>query len=325
MSSSPLPDRWPLLLTSPAALTAVSVTASLVLFALLAQAQGVLTSELLWIAAATAALVTVPIAVTVRYYQRRMVRQHRRTRDLAAELRRQAEAYERGAAERAQIVGMLAHELKNPLGNVREYAKTIQAEAEEAAVVREFAGLMEKEATEVLATVTDLLDGLAESRLDMPLNRERIALGELAEQVVRANRPRAEAKKQNLSFYAEPDLMVDADPHRLHVIVSNLLSNAIKYTPEGGTVRLRVQSEWTDRGLEARVEVEDDGPGLSAEEAARVFAPFVRGDARPTGGEQQTGLGLAISRRLAERHGGGLWTEQKKGPGARFVFALPIA
>ena len=317
-------DRWPALLTNPWALTAVVVTASLVLFSALAAAQGVLHTETLWIVVVVAAVVTAPAALAVQRYHDRTERQTRRLADLAAELRHQAEVYERGAAERAQTVGMIAHELKNPLGNVREYAKTIRAAADDAVLVREFAGLMEEEATHVLGTVTDLLDGLAASRLDVTLKRERLSLGALAEQVVRANRPRAEAKGQALSFSAEPNLDVEADPHRLHVILSNLLSNAIKYTPEGGSIRLRVQAEWAPQGLEAHVEVEDDGPGVGRDEAERVFTPFARGAARPTGGEQQTGLGLAISRRLAERHGGRLWADPDARTGARFVLALPL-
>ena len=318
------PDRWPALLTNPWALTAVVVTASLVLFCALAAAQGVLHPETLWIVVVVAAVVTTPAAIAVQRYHDRTERQTRRLADLASELRYQAEVYERGAAERAQTVGTIAHELKNPLGNVREYAKTIQSAADDAALVREFAGLMEQEATEVLGTVTDLLNSLAESRLDVTLKRERLSLGALAEQVVRANRPRAEAKRQAITFFAEPNLDVEADPHRLHVILSNLLSNAIKYTPEGGAIRLCVQSEWAPQGLEARVEVEDDGPGVGPDEAERVFTPFARGTAQPTGGEQQTGLGLAISRRLAERHGGRLWADPDARTGARFVLALPL-
>ena len=317
--------RWPALLRSPAATTALVVTASLVLFSILASALGVFTLQVAGIVAAVSVLITAPLALTVRRYHRQMAHQNQRLASMATELRSQTEAYERRAAERAQTVATLAHELKNPLGNVREYAKTIQAEADNAGLVREFAGLMEQEASEVLATATDLLDSLSESRLDLTLRRERLSLGALAEQVVRANRPRAEAKQQDLSFYAEPNMEVEGDPHGLHVIVANLLSNAIKYTPEGGAVRLRVQSEWSAEGLEARVEVEDNGPGLSAQDTQHVFEPFSRGDARPTGGEQQTGLGLAISRRLAERHGGRLWSEPTEGSGARFVLALPLA
>ena len=305
-------------------MTGVAVGAAFGLAGVFGAALGVLTLTLLGIAVVVAALVTVPIALTVQRYHARLASQNHRLTDLAAELRRQTEAYERGAAERAQTVAMLAHELKNPLGNLREYAKTIQSEAEDAALVREFAGLMEQEASEVLATATDLLESLSESRLDVTLKRERLSLGDLAEQIVRANRPRAEAKGQEVTFYAEPNLEVEGDPHRLHVIVSNLLSNAIKYTPAGGTIRLRVQSEWAMDGLEARLAVEDNGPGLTPEEAERVFTPFMRGDARPTGGEHQTGLGLAISRRLAERHGGRIWAEAPNGPGARFVLALPL-
>ena len=316
--------RWPALLESPAATTALVTTAALALFSTLAAARGVFALDVAAIVAAVAVLVTAPLALTVRRYHRQMARQNQRLADMAAELRSQTETYERGSAERARAVATLAHELKNPLGNVREYAKTIRAEAADADLVREFAGLMEQEASEVLATATDLLDSLSESRLDLTLRRERLSLGALAEQVVRANRPRAEAKQQDLSFYAEPNLEVEGDPHGLHVIVANLLSNAIKYTPEGGTVRLRVQSEWSAQGLEARVEVEDNGPGLSAQDAQNIFEPFARGDARPTGGERQTGLGLAISRRLAERHGGRLWSEPTEGSGAHFVLAIPL-
>ena len=106
------------------------------------------------------------------------------------------------------------------------------------------------------------------------------------------------------------------DAQQLGWVVTNLVGNAIRHAPGGVvTVRGRVG------GGEARIEVEDTGPGVPAEAAGRIFEPFVQVDteaARPG----SAGLGLAIARRVVEAHGGRIWAEPHPGRGL-FVFTLP--
>jgi signal transduction histidine kinase len=109
---------------------------------------------------------------------------------------------------------------------------------------------------------------------------------------------------------------VRADRERLLQVLSNLLANAVKFTPPGGEITLRVEIETED----VRVSVEDTGPGITPEDAQRVFDAFWR---KEHGGRGGAGLGLAIARGIVERHGGRIWVESVVGRGSAFRFTLP--
>jgi signal transduction histidine kinase len=115
---------------------------------------------------------------------------------------------------------------------------------------------------------------------------------------------------------AEP-VVVDCDRRRLELALANLLDNGLKFTPTGGRVALGVEA--LDEG--ARLWVADDGPGIPAEEQARIFERFTRGGA--AAGTEGVGLGLAIVRGVVRAHGGEVWVESEPGVGSRFCIELP--
>jgi signal transduction histidine kinase len=112
---------------------------------------------------------------------------------------------------------------------------------------------------------------------------------------------------------------VMADPVHLRQVVDNLVSNAVKYSPPGSTVTVSVEQQ--NSGW--RVNVQDEGPGITAADREHLFKDFARLSAKPTGGEKSTGLGLAISRRAVEAHGGQIGVDSEPGHGANFWFTLP--
>jgi signal transduction histidine kinase len=115
--------------------------------------------------------------------------------------------------------------------------------------------------------------------------------------------------------------VVLADRDRLTQVMINLLSNAVKFVPGGeGRVMVRLVSV---AGL-ARVEVGDNGPGLTAEECEVIFEKFRQGGNTMTNKPQGTGLGLPISRQIVEYFGGNLWVESEPGAGANFIFTVPL-
>jgi signal transduction histidine kinase len=115
--------------------------------------------------------------------------------------------------------------------------------------------------------------------------------------------------------------VVLADRDRLTQVMINLLSNAVKFVcAETGRVMVRVG----DDGREVRVEVEDNGPGLTAEESLVIFEKFRQGGNTMTDKPQGTGLGLPISRQIIEYFGGNLWVESRPGAGAKFIFTVPL-
>jgi signal transduction histidine kinase len=102
--------------------------------------------------------------------------------------------------------------------------------------------------------------------------------------------------------------------------LSNIISNAVKYSPHGKNVYVRMKAS----NEEIRIEVQDEGPGISADDMKKLFGKFARLSARPTGGEHSTGLGLSIVKKMVEAMNGKVWCESEVGKGATFIVDLPI-
>jgi signal transduction histidine kinase len=118
-----------------------------------------------------------------------------------------------------------------------------------------------------------------------------------------------------------PELRAAGDPERIHQVVSNLVENAVRFSPRPGCVNLRAAGN----GATVSFVVEDDGPGIAAEDVERIFERFRRGDGPPRGGSGGAGLGLAIARWIVELHGGEIHAERRDPTGTRFVVTLPQA
>ena len=210
-----------------------------------------------------------------------------------------------------------SHELRTPLTSIRGYAELWRAgglrdEAELADAMRR----MEQEASRMGALVDDLL---LLARLDQrrPLDRATVRLDELAADAVRD--ARAVEPDRPIELTAEP-VAVEGDEARLRQVVGNLLANARVHTPPTAPVRVSVGRH---DGV-ARVEVADEGPGMTPEVAQKVFERFYRADpsrARAGGG---TGLGLSIVAAIAEAHGGRAAVSSSPGRGSRFTVELPV-
>jgi HD-GYP domain-containing protein (c-di-GMP phosphodiesterase class II) len=147
-----------------------------------------------------------------------------------------------------------------------------------------------------------------------------VDLGQLARELGEGLEPTAAPRQIRLELEVEPDLFAEADADLLRRLMLNLLVNAVKFSPVSGTVLVRARAardEW-------QCEIEDEGPGIPAEDVPRVFERFFR--ARQPGEQQVegTGLGLAIARGIVELHGGRIWVETLTRGGTRFGFALPL-
>jgi two-component system OmpR family sensor kinase len=180
-------------------------------------------------------------------------------------------------------------------------------------------------------------DMLLLARLDQqrPLEHQTVDLLTLAADAVHDARVVAPDRSIHLTVGAGAALLVLGDEVRLRQVIGNLMSNALNHTPDGSAIDVRIRSGSVDearfpgnpdvaRGRSAAVlEVADHGPGLSREQAERVFERFYRADqARTSGG---SGLGLAIVASLVAAHGGAVWVQSVPGAGATFRIALPLA
>ncbi len=214
-----------------------------------------------------------------------------------------------------------SHELRTPLTVLRSVGEAGLREGASAADLRDTVGSMLEEADRMTALVESLLLLARADGGEAPLSRERLDLLALCREVVEDLDILAEEKGQTVKASGDTGAMILADRGVIGLAVMNLLDNALKYSPEGTCVRLTVT-----RGEERHVlRVEDEGPGIPAEDLPKVFDRFyrVRPDrSRASGG---TGLGLSIAHWAVTIHGGTVKALSEPGKGAVFVVRLPKA
>lgn len=224
--------------------------------------------------------------------------------------------------EKNEFLGIVAHDLKNPLSNISMLAKLLHREAATLSPteVKEFSGDIQMASERMFDLITNLLDINAIENKAVRLTPIPFDLTEVAQYVASDYRGRAEAKQISIHFEIPPEnTMVFADKSSTIQILDNLVSNAIKYSPFGKSVYLRLRKQ--DNAV--LVEVQDEGQGLTDEDKRKLFGKFARLSAQPTGGEHSTGLGLSIAKKLAIAMNGDIWCESEFGNGAKFVVKLP--
>jgi two-component system sensor histidine kinase BaeS len=220
---------------------------------------------------------------------------------------------------RKRLLANLVHELGRPLGAILAaiQAQTSGAVGDEQER-RELLEGMEAEVGRMRRVLDDLTRLYDRSVGALELDRQPTDLGAWLTQALGPWREAAQDK--GLTWHADlgPLPSVAIDPDRLGQALGNVVSNAIKYTPRGGSVSVRACAV----DGEARIVVEDSGPGIPPEERDQVFAPFYRGQ---TGARfpQGMGLGLSIARDLVAAHGGSLRVDGERG--AAFTISLPVA
>lgn len=235
------------------------------------------------------------------------------------ERRRFEEVIQRGMQVRDDMVGIVSHDLRNPVAAVKMLA---------GAVLRRLSGGPADETTENVAlikTAAEQMETLISDLLDVT----RLEAGNLKVEVcpedanalvrdaLRTLQPLAEEKELALvARLEESSVEVLADPHRVQQALANLVGNSIKFTPSGGTVTV------CTRNLADVVEfsVSDSGPGISPEQLPHVFERYWQSRKTERHG---AGLGLPIAKGIIQAHGGEIRAESKVGVGTKMVFTLP--
>jgi signal transduction histidine kinase len=218
-----------------------------------------------------------------------------------------------------EFVALISHDLRTPLTSIMGYIELTLDEQLEPDT-RSYLEVVSRSSQRLLRLVDDLLfvARLQSGRLE--LMPTRLDLNEVAEQAAQEARARAEAKDLRLVVQRDGPVQVEADRGRVFQLLDNLVSNAIKFTPDGGTVEIRVGG-----GDAAVLEVCDTGMGFSEAEAARVFERFYRTETAVERQVPGTGLGLFIAYAITDAHGGRISAHPRDGGGAVFRVELPLA
>jgi len=227
--------------------------------------------------------------------------------------------------EKNRLLGMAAHDLRNPLSVVSTASAFLldsQGRLLPEARRTDFLRRINKSSAFMLKLIDDLLDvaRIESGRLDLEL--EDCDLCGLVEDNLALNRVLAEKKGIRLVFAPGRGLpRLRLDPGKMAQVFNNLVSNALKFSGPGTTVR--ISAARMNGGVV--VSVQDQGLGIPADELDRLFRPFGTTSVRGTAGEKSTGLGLAITRKIVEAHGGTIRAESEVGNGSTFTFTLPVA
>jgi signal transduction histidine kinase len=234
--------------------------------------------------------------------------------------------------EKTELMGIVAHDLKNPIGAVRGLAELVESDAVEGNDLHEAVKQIILTSDRMLALVTNILDSNRLELGGMKFSIVEFDILPVVEATCWQYTQAAEAKKITIHFLPEiPSALVLADEQAVMQIMDNLLSNAVKYSPQGKNIFIRITNgivEATSKRVPQASQsiclaVQDEGPGLSDDDKTKLFSKFARLSARPTGGEHSTGLGLSIVKKMVEALNGRVWCESELGKGATFIVELP--
>lgn len=225
---------------------------------------------------------------------------------------------------KTSLLGMIAHDLRNPLAALVSHTELLGTRLTSRAVDLDKSlknvGKIMDQADRLTAIIEATLARCREDSSRIEIRPRRTDLVALAKVAIETNLQDAVRKNIVVDAPDGADIWAEVDEELCLEAVDNLVSNAIKYSPPGSCVSVTV--EGSDDG--ALIRVRDEGQGMSEEDLARAFRPFQTLSARPTGGETATGLGLANVLSVAEAHGGtATVTSAGLGLGSEFMLALP--
>lgn len=259
----------------------------------------------------TGLALTILLFALLGYHNRRLRRELIERRRIEAELRRLNE-------EKSQFMSMAAHDISNPLAVIKiDCQLAISRQQKNPGDEPSGYEHILKHAQRISHLISSLLDNQPADLGRNPLHPRVINLVETVNKVVEGYSLISSRKGIQITHNTPPEreLSVWADPDPVMQVLENLLSNAVKFSPPSGTVTL------TSRMVDgrARVEVRDNGPGITEEDRPHLFGWFAKLSAQPTGEESSHGIGLFIVKELMEEMGGKVWVESTPGEGANFI------
>lgn len=223
-----------------------------------------------------------------------------------------------------QILAMVAHDLRNPLGSMGGFARSLQRmlggdlDPPAARMLERIVTLSDQ----MIDMVDDLLDARSLEQGQLTLELAPVDISDLVDRTVDMYAAASSHKGQSFVVSCDcDDTHVNGDERRLLQVFDNLVSNAVKYSPADADATITVECTCTTESV--AVTIRDEGAGMAVDEHDLVFEPFARTSTQPTGGERSTGLGLPISRSIVEAHGGALTFESAPGEGSTFTVVLP--
>ena len=236
--------------------------------------------------------------------------------------RRAAEALRESDRRKTEFLGVLSHELRNPLAAIVNAAHLLGLPGSTDRQSRRAREVIERQTEQLSRLVDDLLDLTRIERGKVALYTRRLDLAEIARRTCEDHEQLFEDRGISLRCRTPGPVWIDGDPTRMTQVIGNLLQNAARYGHQGGTVVVEIGLG--PAGAELRVK--DDGRGIAADLLPRLFTPFVQAEDGLSRSHGGLGLGLSLVKGLVELHGGSVRAHSDGvGRGAEFVLSLPAA
>lgn len=215
--------------------------------------------------------------------------------------------------EKNEMIGIVAHDLKNPLTSALSISELFNSEkiTEEQ---REYLSLIIKSLNRMNGLVAKILEIKVLESSSLKTNYSKVDLKQVTEQVISALKIQSDNKKIRIIEDLD-EVVASMDRSLIVQIIDNLLSNAIKFSNHHSKVHINLK----EKHQTIRFEIQDEGPGIMEEDKPYLFQKFRKLNARPTDGESSTGLGLSIVKKYVETMQGKVWCESEFGKGAKFI------
>ncbi len=243
--------------------------------------------------------------------------------------------------EKNEFLAIAAHDLKNPLASIRLYAEFMTNEKIPEHEHRHFIQSILTLSSRMFSLIDKLLNVNRIETQGILVQQGEVFLRTLLRSCLEGYESSAAQKGICLILAAEKDYRIVSDENLLRQVIDNLISNSIKFSPRDKMIEVRIKNsepiitesetssaishpQFPSAGF-IRIEIQDEGPGISEEDMKKLFGKFARLSARPTGGEHSTGLGLSIVKKMVEAMNGRVWCESELGEGAVFIVELPCA
>jgi signal transduction histidine kinase len=239
----------------------------------------------------------------------------------AQDLERAKEELERLDQVKSQLMLKVAHELRAPVAAVQSYVNLVLAGYVSDKELNPMLRRVQERLQEMLDVIADLLElARLKQASDQQVTMAPVEMKAILQEVCDLLRPQAQAKGQDLRVEVEGQPCILANREHMRQIWMNLVSNAIKYTPHGGRVWVKLESE----GEMLRGTVQDSGIGIAAEDMHHLFQEFFRTEQAKASGQIGTGLGLSIVKQIVDSYQGTIEVTSNPGQGSCFSFVLPL-
>jgi signal transduction histidine kinase len=241
--------------------------------------------------------------------------------ELARAFNQMAASLEEAERVKDEFFALVSHELRTPLTSIIGYLELVLDEEQLSDDARRFLDVVDRNAKRLLRLVGDMLFVAQVEAGRLSLEHGDVAIDDVAAQAIEAAQPAAARAGVTLTLDAVPVASLRGDRDRLGQMLDNLVSNSIKFTPEGGTIIVRVR----DDGDHAQLEVADNGIGIPDDEQQYLFEHFFRASSATNAAVPGAGLGLTIVKTIVDAHGGRLEVVSDERSGTTVRVELPYA